>query len=264
MKLDRQSLIDRTLVKGSGPPVLFLHDAFGPGTWEYVIPELVDRYQVFCPVLPGFFVNDGKVEYDDFFCVEFVLQVLAALDLPRVIIAGCGAGARIALNFVLDHPNRVSRLIICQATGLRRNLTGLFPGASMLTKRMLSVLLADSKLVAALVRKGFVDKEHPLLPATGTQFAKYLEEPALRENIARLLAHSLSRASFWPVLLPSVAVRTLILWPTEDEFCPVSGGRELHQLLRYSDLKLLEGYGHFATVEAPGVFAEEIVSFATQ
>ena len=51
--------------------------------------------------------------------VFWLLDVLAALDLERPALLGCGLGGWMAAELAVRHPERLSRLVLVDAYGLR-------------------------------------------------------------------------------------------------------------------------------------------------
>jgi pimeloyl-ACP methyl ester carboxylesterase len=106
---------------GDGPPVVLLH---GPGAygaaWLRVIPRLVATHRVIAPDLPGHGTSEvagGRLD---------AARVIAWLDelIERTCpvspaVVGNTLGGAIAARFAVDHSERVGRLVLVDALGLR-------------------------------------------------------------------------------------------------------------------------------------------------
>jgi len=104
---------------GSGPPLLLLHGY--PQThamWHRVAPRLAAEFTVVAPDLRGYGDSgkpDGGVDhvgYSKRAMAADQVEVMARLGFERFAVAGHDRGARVAYRMALDHPGRVSRLVL--------------------------------------------------------------------------------------------------------------------------------------------------------
>ena len=109
-------------------PVLILHggglDAAGL-SFRTTIPVLAEQHCVFAPDWPGFGRSDPmpmawRVEE----CVDFVGEILDALDLKRVSLIGVSMGGAFALGFTLRAPERIDRLVLVDSAGMGNDIPG--------------------------------------------------------------------------------------------------------------------------------------------
>ena len=97
-------------VEGAGQPVLLIHGGLGSlRMWDDQVPAFVERYQVIRYDTRGF----GRTETDD---VEFANRADAAAVLDHVgatsaHLVGQSRGGMIALDFAIEHPERVDSLV---------------------------------------------------------------------------------------------------------------------------------------------------------
>src|SRR5258708_407515 len=104
---------------GNGPPLVWLHSLYGVEADAPVIDALARQYTVFAPLAPGFAdldelasmrdIHDLALHYDD---------VLEALGLAEVPVAGHSFGGMIAAEIAAHVPARVARLILLSPLGL--------------------------------------------------------------------------------------------------------------------------------------------------
>lgn len=102
------------LEAGEGAPVVLLHGF--PETsfaWRFQFPALVERYRVIAPDLRGYGETDKPAGgYDKRNMALDLMEILRALDIPKIALVGHDRGARVATRFAKDHPDLVDRLVV--------------------------------------------------------------------------------------------------------------------------------------------------------
>jgi pimeloyl-ACP methyl ester carboxylesterase len=96
---------------GAGFPLLFVHGwTLDLEVWEPQVAGLRDRFRAIRLDRRGFGVSSGVPSV-----VEDVSDLQALIDhlqLERIFLIGSSQGARVALDFALAHPRRVSALVL--------------------------------------------------------------------------------------------------------------------------------------------------------
>jgi len=106
--------------EGSGDPLLLLH---GSGSSLHTFDAIADDLTPVCEVirldLPAFGLTGPRPDRDYRIesYVSFVAEFLDGLGLDAVDVAGNSMGGNIAWNLAVEHPRRVRRLILMNATG---------------------------------------------------------------------------------------------------------------------------------------------------
>jgi 3-oxoadipate enol-lactonase len=98
-------------VTGSGPPVVLLHSGFVDlRMWSAQVPALAQRFTVVGYDMRGY----GRSPAFDgpYSPVDDLRALLDHLRLDRVALLGLSRGGRIALDFTLTHPERVTALVL--------------------------------------------------------------------------------------------------------------------------------------------------------
>jgi 3-oxoadipate enol-lactonase len=99
---------------GSGMPVIFLHAGVADSRmWEPQVAEFAKHFDVIRPDMRGF----GKSELPPHGWSPRgdVLALMDELHLKPAHLVGCSMGGALALDFALDHPERVSKLVLVDA-----------------------------------------------------------------------------------------------------------------------------------------------------
>src|SRR5438132_1963286 len=104
---------------GSGSVVVLLHGlADDVGVWESVMPALADRHRVIALDQIGFGRCDKPLlGYRAATFVDFLDGYLNDLKIDGASLVGNSLGGWIAADFALAHPERIERLVLCDAAG---------------------------------------------------------------------------------------------------------------------------------------------------
>jgi pimeloyl-ACP methyl ester carboxylesterase len=97
--------------EGSGDPVVFIHGGLTEsGIWEDQIAFFAGNFRAMAYDRRGYGESDLPTapfrHCDDLACV------LDALRLDKAVIVGCSAGGGVAIDFALEYPQRVEKLIL--------------------------------------------------------------------------------------------------------------------------------------------------------
>lgn len=96
---------------GAGFPVIFLHAGIADSRmWEPQVTAFAKQFDVIRPDLRGF----GKSELppNPWSPVDDLLALIDDLGLKPAHLIGCSMGGGVAIDFALDHPDRISKLVL--------------------------------------------------------------------------------------------------------------------------------------------------------
>jgi pimeloyl-ACP methyl ester carboxylesterase len=272
--LEVQRLRVHCLKAGSqNHPVLLLHggglDAAGL-SFRTTIPALAEQHCVFAPDWPGFGRSDPmpmswRVEE----CVDFVGQILDALDLKRVSLVGVSMGGAFALGFSLRAPERIERLVLVDSAGMGNDIPGgLLSYVAMhlplLDELRWTLLVGNRTLARRILCAAFVDCNQVLTE-------QMLDEIVLlaRQAGAGAAFRQLQRSEYqWHGLrtnylpqLSKVNIPTLLVHGAKDGIVPVNWAERAHHLIKDSKIEIIPQCGHLPPVENPGLFNRIVGDF---
>jgi pimeloyl-ACP methyl ester carboxylesterase len=190
--------------------------------------------------LPGFGESDPPPEaWDAAAYAHFVTEFLDRLGVPRAHLVGHSHGGRIAIVLASEEHERVERLLLVDAAGIR-------PKRGLRYRRRVAV----AKLGKAVAK-------------VGGPPGRRLQE-RMRARVASrdyLEASEAMRATFRAVIgedltgrLPRIAAPTLLVWGDRDEDTPLWMAHRMEELIPDAGLVVLEGAGHYSYADAPGQF----------
>lgn len=235
---------------GEGPPLVFLHSVVGETRWLPFHQRLAEHFDVIAPAHPGYGETEGVAGIDTMEDLVFhYLDVLDGLGLERVPIVGVSLGGWIAAELAVRHPERISRLVLADAFGLR------------IEDHAIPDLLAVLDDTRALRRLLFADPSGPMadlaLPDKG---------PERDQLIAAFRAFGPAAPLYDPKLagrLRRATCPTLVVWGDHDPLLPLAYAEAYRDGLPNAELEIIQACGHLPHFEQEKRFVEAVTEFAT-
>lgn len=241
-------------VTGTGETALVFIHGFGcdQRMWRLVAPAFEDRYRVVLLDLVGAGGSE-LAAYDPARYASLrahaadVLEVLRALDLPRVVLVGHSVSAMIAVLAAIGEPGRVERVVLVGPSPRYlndRDYVGGFEPADI--EELLAAM--DANYLGWSAAMGPVIMGHPERPALAQELTASFcrTDPAIARHFARVTFLGDNRAD-----LPRLRQSALILQSAHDVIAPVAVGQYLHRQLAGSTLVVLDTSGHCPHLSAP-------------
>ncbi len=98
---------------GHGEPLVLLHGLFGSGdNWLGVAPRLAEKFQVLIPDLRNHGQSPHRAEMDYPLMAADVEEFLTEQNVEKVFIVGHSMGGKVAMQFALNFPARVQKLVV--------------------------------------------------------------------------------------------------------------------------------------------------------
>jgi pimeloyl-ACP methyl ester carboxylesterase len=234
---------------GRGEPLLFLHGAQGLAGWEPLLAALAQRFDVIAPDHPGFGGSDLAEGVDDVGELAlFYLDVLKALDLPKVHVVGHCIGGWIALEMAIRNATPLNTLTLVASAGLR--LAGV-PRADMFIcnpDQLAQLLFAGNDAESWKRAWQATPQAEEIYDRNRAAAARFAWQP-------RLCNPKLAR---W---LHRVDVPTHIVWGENDRVLPPAYAEALRDRIAGATLTMIPACGHLPHVEHPQAVAEIATQF---
>lgn len=245
-------------------PILLLH---GTGaslhTWDGWVAALQQERRVIRVDLPGFGLTgpspDGKYDIGSY--VRFVVALMDTLQIQRAVVAGNSLGGYVAWKTAVDHPERVSTLILVDAAGYAYDSQSV-PIAFRLARNPLTApliqRLSSRRTVASSVRNVYGD------PSKVTpELVERYYELTLREGNRAAIAARFAQVEPGEFAAQIAKVRqpTLILWGGQDRLIPVDYGRQFQRDIADSRLVVFDELGHVPQEEDPARTVAAVMAF---
>ncbi|MBX3506122.1 MAG: alpha/beta hydrolase [Parvibaculum sp.] len=253
----------------SGPVLVLVHGSNASlHTWEPWVAELGGSYRIVSMDLPGHGLT-GRVPDDDYSreaMAAFVIEVMDAVGAERFAIAGNSMGGGVAAMVTLEHPERVSALILVDAAGIpverdANDVPLAFRIASMpvISKVMRYVL--PRSLVEEGVRKVFVDQSKVTDEMVARYFDLSLHEGNREATRIRFAQNAARDEVAFAARLGEISVPTLVMWGDQDGLIPVSAADEFKARIPQAELVIYENVGHIPMEEVAEESAAAVAAF---
>ena len=241
--------------KGSGEPLLFLHNAGNDHRiWDFQLKHFSRNYRVVALDNLGYGQSDSpKIDYTLPMYTEMVASVVEKLSLAPVTIIGNCTGSSMALNYGLKHSDKVKRLILFNIATGKTILGGniefncrLLAGRPRLTKLLASFIeaLMSLRLVTNLILRGQYGEN----PPKDHEFAEHIHHIYSRRgkmsSFLNLLCYWESLKSLDQITSRIDSLPVHVIWGKSNRVLPATRGREFCQKINPSTEDFIEGGGH--------------------
>ena len=237
----------RWRIEGSGPALLLLHGwALDLGSWDLVAALLARHFTVLRFDRRGFGLSTGTPDIHR--NVGDLAAVLDAVGIERTALLGMSQGARLAIHFALQYPQRVRALLLDGAPAVEAETE-----LPLSQYRALLQQQGESSLQSAVLG-------HPLMQL-------HAASPSAREVLGAAVAHYRGLDLLHPVAraaapdLRRLDMATLILNGGLDSTERRQAGRLLQKSIVAAQRVELTGAGHLALLDDPQAYAQAVIDF---
>jgi pimeloyl-ACP methyl ester carboxylesterase len=243
----------RVSVSGEGPPLLFINDP--TGSWDPFLERLARRFTVYAPDFPGTSAgNESSIgELRDVWDLTLYLEeLLDALGLESVAVAGHSIGGMFAAELAAHAPRRVTRLVLISAAGLWRDDHPIPNRWS----------IPEAELPAWTLSR----PDGPLREILFTLPRD--REAALQAIIRRTWGRACASRFTWPIpekglarRIHRIRARSLIVWGRDDRMIPPLYAQEFAQRIAGAATLMVSDAGHIPQLEQLDVVSDAVSDF---
>lgn len=246
-------------------PIVLIHGTSASlHTWDGWAEALKTQRRVIRMDLPGFGLtgpapdNDYRIER----YADFIVALMDHLKIRQAVLAGNSLGGGIAWRTAVQHPERVSRLVLVDAIGYPLQSTSVPLGFRLAQigwlKPVMSQLL-PRRMIEASVRNVYADPSK-VTPELVDRYYELTLRAGNRDGLTRRIqlreTDALSAG-----LVKTIRQPTLILWGAQDRLIPEPSGQRFHQDIAGSQYVVFEGLGHVPQEEDPQRSVAEVLKF---
>ena len=227
-----------------GEPLVLLHGFGGDkDNWAMYAPEMVGKYRLIAPDLPGFGENTRDIgrDYDMITQAARVREFLDAMGIDKCHIGGNSMGGFVSLRFALDYPERLISMTLFNNAGVVGTNESELQNPLEIhspedVKRMLAFVAHKPMKVPGQFRKIFYEDfavHRALLDKIFWTLVEDGTEKPLNDQLDR------------------VKTPTLIVWGRHDQLIDVSCVDVLEDGIPNAESVVFENVGHIPMIENP-------------
>lgn len=257
---------------GAGEVVVLIHGMAGSSaTWRAVMPQLSKKYRVVAPDLIGH--GESAKPRADYSLGAFAVWLRAFLDelgVSRATVVGHSLGGGVAMQFVYQHPDYCSRLVLISSGGLGPDV-GLMlrllsaPGAELVLPIIAPqpVLTVGNKLRSWLTGAGIQSPRGAELWSAYSSLSDRQTRQSFLKTLRSVVDYRGQAVSALNRLQLRAELPVMAIWGESDSIIPVDHAYAAHDARTDSRLEVLPQVGHFPQVEAPIQVVELLEDFIT-
>ena len=238
-------------VGGTGTPLLLVHGLGARSEdWTPEMPAYAKNgFRVYAIDLLGCGRTDRPdIPYTIGQQVDLIQGFLNAMHVEKADVTGWSMGGWVALEFALQHPQRVHRLVAMDSAGLKfeTKLSPdiLEPNTVPQLERLETVLMAHHYYIP-----GFVQRD----------VLRTMESH--RKVVHRMLLSLLREQGEFAGRLGQLQMPVLLVWGAQDALIPPSAGARLHGAIPQSVLELYPGCGHMGPATCSDRMVPKVIDF---
>jgi pimeloyl-ACP methyl ester carboxylesterase len=288
IKIDGLNINYKTIGNGEIPIVL-LH-GWGTSSDKYLelaktyarrrhvdVSSSKNKFKILIPDLPGFgksdepkenwelddyieftnkFIENATREKKGFELVKDLLKKFDSTKTARVeekvkpILIGHSFGGRIAIKYAVKYPEKINKLILTGAAGIRHKLTS--------KQKLLFILTKIGKITFSLPIINFF--QSPIYKifskiVRGRKKDYYKATPKMKEIMKNVLVEDLTD------YFDKIKIPTLLVWGREDKTTSLIDGEIMNEKIKDSKLIVVDNANHSLPYQKPKEFARIVEEF---
>ena len=244
-------------ISGEGQPCILLHGSFVDGSfWKEQVTTLSQEFRVIVPDLRGHGLSDKPIsKYTPEVMARDIMYLMKKLGLDRASLVGHSMGVRIVLQFALDYPRLVDKVVLASgAAGPIENREDIFPSH---VKKIIGIGTPHFDLKKFNYYEVWYSFADPSPAKVGGILKQIAQTPThVKSSIGRYFPKTDFRTR-----LSQIQVPTLVIVGEKDVICPIEEAAYMTRHLPIARLEIVPDSGHCLPLEQPNIFNEKIVTF---
>jgi len=258
--------------EGAGEPLLLVHGLGSSAeSWLFNVEGLAKHYRVLVPDIIGFGKTDkttNPAELSLARAARFLAGFLETQGVSKAHVVGNSMGGIISLQFAVDYPQMVNRLVLVDPAGF---------GEDVHISFRLQALPVIGEIMATPSRRGTrmslevaSHKRDFITDELIERFYQLGRQPGMKEPFLAAVRHGITFRGVKKELLaplqariPSIKAPTLIMWGRHDQVLPISHLETARRLLPHARVHIFEDCGHIPQMETPDEFNRLLHEFLT-
>lgn len=244
-----------------GEPLLILNGIMmSTNSWKPHIKNLSkNNVAIFVDFLDQGQSSRMTESYDHAIQVRLLDALIDVLPYDKVSIMGISYGGEIAIQYAVEHPQRVRRLVLANAAGRTSDWLRKIGDGWNEVARSHSGLAYYLTTIPVIYSTGFYEREAAWMERRESTLVEYFSNPAVLDALIRLTDSS--RDYDYVDRLCEIKCPTLIISGSEDGLVPPTEQILLHERIKGSTYVTVNGSGHASMYEDPSSFLALTLGF---
>ncbi|OMH31673.1 alpha/beta fold hydrolase [Motiliproteus sp. MSK22-1] len=243
------------LSAGEGPVVICLHGAgAGAVTWYPSISVIAQNFHVIAPDIVGYGESDKPDgAYDRPYFSAWLKEFMSALEISKAHIVGLSQGGAVALQFALDNPEMVDKLVLVDSGALGAQ-PSVLPFIGMIWLNSFPSLLANRFYSRYILHNP--DNRDP-------NHGYYSVEVIKREGGKKAFTQGRGAAvsAISEDSLGQIQSDTLIIWGEKDRLFSIEHGEAAARMIPNATFHPIQDAGHLPLMDQPEAFNKALLEF---
>ncbi len=262
----------RYLRAGSGPPLVLLHGLLGYSfSWRYTMPALAPYATVYAPDMMGAGFSDRPSGLDHSLRgnARRLLRFIRNLGIGSFDLVGTSHGGAVAMMMAAEclAPNTDlslgSLVLVAPVNPFSAHGRRLAPFiGSRLGSAMFRLVIPQMKMLHSYWHARMYGDRSRILPGTLEGYTAQMAKPGLFDHALGVVSNWTRDLRGLKETLPQLAaIRTLLMWGSQDGAVYASSATELAKYFSNSKTIIFPGIGHLPYEECPEEFNRALIEF---
>jgi len=246
------------LSAGSGNHVICLHGAgAGAVTWYPSISAVSERFHVLAPDIVGYGESDKPdAPYDRHYFSDWLKGFLVKMKIQKAHIVGLSQGGAIALQFAIENPEMVDKLVLIDSAGLGAKVN-FWPLLGLIWMNSFPSLMANrfnSRFIMHKPQNRDINHILYSISVLKSEGGKNAFKQGKGSATSKIPTQYLKR----------IKNETLIIWGKNDKLFSSKCGEITAKIIPNATFHLIPDAGHLPLIDQPEVFNKILIDFLNE
>jgi 4,5:9,10-diseco-3-hydroxy-5,9,17-trioxoandrosta-1(10),2-diene-4-oate hydrolase len=251
-----------------GTEVILVHGLGGfAENWMFNIEALAKHFRVYTLDLVGFGKSDKpKAPYTYNYFATFVHDFMKKMQIKKASFIGHSLGGGTILQFALNFPDKVEKLVIISSAGLGKEAFGIFKLISL--PIFGELLTRPSRKGAAKLLKELVYDKTVIQDEIIELWYQMSSLPGAQKAFLKTNRSTTNLVGYKPKVIDPIKLNlhkitapTLIIWGEQDQIVPLSHAYVAEKGIPNSMLQVFDKCGHVPMVECIADFNSLVIKY---
>ena len=252
--------------EGQGIPIVLIHGtAASLHTWDDWTSELIKTHRAIRMDLPAFGLTgpNKNRDYSIRAYTKFMDDFITEMNVDSFHLVGNSLGGNIAWNYALEHPDKVQKLVLVDASGLPtgKPKPWIFKMANIPMLNTGFLYYTPKFLIEKNIKEVYAD-DSKITDVLLTRYHKMALREGNRQAFVDRAKLDFKQDSLTTIdRLKTIQNSTLLIWGEQDEWIPLACGEAMNENIPNSTLEVLKNSGHVPMEENPRESVELLKRF---